>query len=453
MGALLLSSSVAGSTFGLTRRELVSQQERAAVSQLWINAREIRTSLRDPAADVPAVLDELYTANQARSLLQLRTGDIRSPSALVLEDIPDDLRQAVHRQGTGLKRFERDGLPQLGVGVSIGELQADYYEVVPLDTLDDTLRTLAAVLTGTAIAASLGGAVFGYWSARTALQPLREMSAATTSIASGDLSIRLDPETDPDLGPITTSFNDMAEAFQARIERDERFASDVSHELRSPLMTLAASISVLQSRRDEMPDVAQQALDLLVSDTERFRRLVEDLLEMSRYDAGAARLEISWIQLSEFLSRVIAGSRTPGVPLRVSPRHADLTIQGDKRRLAQVITNLLDNAEKYAGGATGVSFRPIGDHVHITVEDAGPGIAPEDRDRIFDRFRRGGSDAGRRQAATGVGLGLSLVAEHVRLHGGRVWVMEQPDGRPGSRFVVELPQRIAGFDEEEDELL
>ena len=242
----------------------------------------------------------------------------------------------------------------------------------------------------------------------------------------------------------------MTAALQARIERDERFASNVSHELRSPLMTLSASISVLESRRDEMPDVAQRALELLIADVERFRRLVEDLLEISRFDAGAARLDLSHIHLAEFLGRLIAGSRTPEVPLLVSPRDADLVIPADKRRLAQVVTNLLDNAAKYAGGATAVSFRPIGDHVHIVVDDAGPGISEDDRERIFDRFSRGGSDAGRRESATGVGLGLSLVAEHVGLHGGRVWVTDRPDGEPGARFVVELPSQVPGFDEEED---
>jgi two-component system, OmpR family, sensor histidine kinase MtrB len=450
VGALLLSSSVAASTFALTRNQLLSQLESNAVDQVWRNAREIRAALRNPDADVTSVLDQLYTPNEARVLLELSDGQIRSPSALTPRDIPADLRASVVTEGTGLVRYVQNSQPRLAIGVTIGELGAEYFEVAPLDELDETLRTLAVILTGTALATSLVGAVFGYLSARTALRPLQDVSAAAGSIASGDLGIRIDPDSDPDLSAITTSFNEMAEALQARIERDERFASDVSHELRSPLMTLAASISVLEGRRDEMPEVAQQALDLLVADIERFRRLVEDLLEISRFDAGAARLEVSWIQLSEFLSRVIAGSRTPAVPLVVSPRHAELTIRADKRRLAQVVTNLLDNADKYAGGATAVSFRPIGDHVHIVVDDEGPGVSSDDKERIFDRFSRGGADAGRRQAATGVGLGLSLVAEHVRLHGGRVWVMDQLDGRSGSRFVVELPRNLPGVDDDDD---
>ena len=113
-------------------------------------------------------------------------------------------------------------------------------------------------------------------------------------------------------------------------------------------------------------------------------------------------------------------------------------MQADKRRLARVVANLLDNAQKYAEGATSVSLCRVDEGVQIAVEDDGPGIPEDERDIVFERFARGGG-AGRRGSGEGVGLGLALVAEHVRLHGGRVWVEERSDGRQGSRFVVELP--------------
>jgi two-component system, OmpR family, sensor histidine kinase MtrB len=451
IGALLLSSAVAGATLALTRTQLVSQQETTAANQVWRNARDVRAQLRGGTdLDVVAVLEGLFTPNEARTLLQLPGDEPRSPTALAPRDIPADLRGVVLATGTGIKRYDQNGRPRLAVGVVIAELGAEYFEVVPLDELDSTLNTLSVTLVGVAIVAALAGAGIGLFSTRRALRPLGEMSETAGSIAGGDLTARIAPDPDPDLASITSSFNEMASALQARIERDERFASDVSHELRSPLMTLSASISVLEGRRHEMPDVAQQALDLLVADVQRFGQLVQDLLEISRFDAGAARLELSRFVLSEFLARVVAGSRTPEVPLLVSPRHAELTIVADKRRLAQVMANLLDNAADYAGGATAISVRPIGDHVHIVVEDAGPGIDPADRERIFDRFHRGRSDAGRREAGTGTGLGLSLVVEHVRLHGGRTWVTERHDGTPGSRFVVELPRTVDGFEEDEE---
>ena len=126
------------------------------------------------------------------------------------------------------------------------------------------------------------------------------------------------------------------------------------------------------------------------------------------------------------------------VPVDLDSELAGVVVQADKRRLARVVANLLDNARKYGDGATSVVLQRVDDGVQIAVEDEGPGVPEEERDVIFDRFARGGG-AGRRGSGEGVGLGLALVAEHVRLHGGRVWVEDRADGRPGARFVVELP--------------
>jgi signal transduction histidine kinase len=126
------------------------------------------------------------------------------------------------------------------------------------------------------------------------------------------------------------------------------------------------------------------------------------------------------------------------IPLDIDAELAGVFVQADKRRLVRVIANLLDNAAKYAGGATRVELRKVDGNVQIAVEDDGPGIPEDDRLRIFDRFSRGLA-AGRRSTSDGVGLGLSLVAEHVRLHGGGVWVEDCADEKPGARFVVTLP--------------
>jgi signal transduction histidine kinase len=133
----------------------------------------------------------------------------------------------------------------------------------------------------------------------------------------------------------------------------------------------------------------------------------------------------------------------------VSPRAETLVMQGDRRRLARVVANLIDNARLHAGGNATVFVteaegdgEPLG-HVWIAVEDDGPGVAPEERELIFERFARGGV-AGRRSSTDGAGLGLALVDEHVRLHGGRIWVEDRPDGHTGARFVLELPAEEAG---------
>ncbi len=122
----------------------------------------------------------------------------------------------------------------------------------------------------------------------------------------------------------------------------------------------------------------------------------------------------------------------------------------DKRRFGRVIANLLDNADRYAGGATAVTVSLVDDHVQIAVEDRGTGVPEQERDIIFDRFSRG-TEGGNRSTDTGVGLGLALIDEHVRLHGGRVWVEDRLDGESGARFVVELPVVDPGPDDQDQD--
>jgi len=266
------------------------------------------------------------------------------------------------------------------------------------------------------------------------------------AIAGGHLDTRLEDVDDPDLGALAVSFNDMVTALQTRVERDARFASDVSHELRSPLMTLSASAEVLESRREEMPEKAQAALDLLVADVNRFKGLVEDLLEISRFDAGAVRLHLEEFGVAEFVRAALGISSVRDATLTTTPTAEMMVINGDKRRLARVVANLVDNARLHGGGEVEVTVceppdEPSPSTVWIAVEDHGPGVPPEERHLVFERFARG-SAAGRRSVTEGSGLGLALVDEPVRLHGGRVWVEDRADGEAGARFVIELPAEV-----------
>ncbi len=459
LGALLLSSTVAVSTFALVQRQLISDLQDGAQLQAFRNTRRLGPNLQrlqenpeppEPIEEGAEVVDPfraliedtsvIFRPNGAGVLIIPSDGQARSLSGLEVRDIPADLQRFVVDDQVAQKRFnDTDGNPLYGIGLRFPDLDIEYYEIVPMTGVANTLSSLRAILIGVSLGASLLGALLGYYSARRALQPLSQVGLAAGAIAGGDFSARLDPTVDPSLRQITETFNDMADALQRRIQRDERFTSDVSHELRSPLMTLSASVEVIDRRRAELPEPAQQAVDLLKKDLERFQRLVEDLLEISRMDVGAVELDAAPIMLGEFLSFVVAQSRTPEIPIEHGRNLEGLVIMADKRRLAQAITNLIDNAAKYAGGATTVWFGTIGDRVQIAVQDRGPGVAPEDRERIFDRFTRAGGDAGRRDIARGVGLGLSLVAEHIRLHEGRVWVTDRLDGEDGARFVVELP--------------
>ncbi|MFT7599562.1 MAG: two-component system sensor histidine kinase MtrB [Acidimicrobiales bacterium] len=399
---------------------------------------EVTVVLPEPVDAVRFILSSQLNPDDVGSLLVLNDRD-RSISGLRENQMPPGVISAVQVGNSAKQLYLLGGIPYVVVGVPITGQDARYYELTSLADLENTLVSLRAILAGTALVASLAGAALGSYSARRALQPLREVSAAAESIALGQFDTRLEAHTDPDLAGLTSSFNDMVDALQTRIERDGRFASDVSHELRSPLMTLAASVGVLEGRRPDLPESARKAVDLLSRDVERFEGLVEDLLEISRMDVGAVELDLSALFLGEFLRFAVAQSRAPDVGVSHRPEDENLVVSADKRHLAQAVSNLLDNAVKYAGGPTGVSYRKLGDRVRIYVDDLGPGVRAEDRTRIFDRFTRADGMAGRRATTGGVGLGLSLVTEHVKLHAGSVWVTDRPDGRNGARFVIELP--------------
>lgn len=448
IGSLVLSVAVAGATYFLAQNRLLSFREAEHRDQAYFNAADLALKLSAvPDDDDPEVVRLWYTStlgglshpNGAGSLILLPTGEHRSLT-LRETDLPDSVVDQIRDQVypvAGQRYVMPDGAPAYVMGIAIDDVA--YFEVLPLTELDSTLSSLRVILVGVAALASLAGALLGNYFARRALAPLPRISSAAGAIAAGDFSTKLELQADRDLDVLTAAFNNMVDAVSDRIEREQRFTSDVSHELRSPLMTLTASVEVLERRKDSLPHVAQQAVELLSQDLHRFQRLVEDLLEISRLEAGAVKLQLSRFGLAEFLENVLAQSRVPHIELEFSEADTQASITADKRRLAQVMTNLIENAEKYGEGITGVSFEVFGEGVQIVVEDRGPGVPSDQRDRIFERFGRIGASAGNRAGATGFGLGLSLVAEHARIHGGSVWVTDRIDGQHGARFVVQLP--------------
>jgi two-component system, OmpR family, sensor histidine kinase MtrB len=440
LGALFLSVLLSVAAHGLVRENFVSQRETTATDQAFANARGLRDLLRGAEGEQNTTAMESVAPSGGATPMLYRDEQWYTPGSV--SEPPQALRNAVLDGNAARMRYTVSGNDEVffAVGVPIASVDAYYFEISSLDDLDGSLTQIVVTLAAAGFVTTLAGAAIGASASRRVLRPLANVSAAAVAIAGGRLDTRLAPIEDPDLGTLVTSFNDMATALQDRIERDARFASDVSHELRSPLTTLTASIEVLQGRREDMPERAQFALDLLVSDVQRFSAMVEDLLEISRFDAGAAHLELDEVVVAELVRHAVAAVAGPEVPLHVGPGAETCVAEVDKRRIVRVLANLLGNAQKYAGGATavGVERGDEGD-VLITVEDEGPGVEPGDRQRIFERFSRAASAAGQRGSSDGVGLGLALVREHINLHGGAVWVEARPDGRPGARFVVELP--------------
>ena len=440
LGALVLSATLAGLTYFTARQFILNERQTAILRQAYVNASLARSSLRSSNPDIAQLLDSLDTVPGSRSVLELR-GQWYATSISVGETaLPSALRKLVLLGTPATQHFALASTPEMVVGVPIPSLDAAYFEVFSLDELSRTLRILALALAGAALVTTLAGAVIGRWASGRVLRPLAQVSRAAETIAGGSLDTRLVAKDDRELSALAASFNRMADALQERIEREVRFTSDVSHELRSPLTTLATSLGVLESHRQEMTGRSRHALDLLAAELRRFQHMVDDLLEISRVDTGSAELSLDEVEVGELARQAVAAGGAAGIAVDVHPSVAGVRLSVDKRRIERVVANLVANAEQYAGGVTRVAVEPSPAGVRLVVADQGPGVSPAERERVFERFYRG-QTAGQRGAADGTGLGLSLVAEHVRLHGGKVWVEGEPGGE--NRFVVELPVSTA----------
>jgi signal transduction histidine kinase len=416
---------------------MLQQREQSVSRQTLVNARLLDTRLTSGSSDLGALLTGLASSPGAAIFVRQPDGWIAGGTAtdnIDVADMPPALIAAADRGDIARQRLRVGGAPLVAVAMQLPDSRATYVEVFPLRDLDRIFRFVSLMLLGGVLASGLLGGSIGWWASRRVLRPLTELTAAAARIAHGDLSTRLPERDDKDLGPIAAAFNETAGDLQERVSRDARFASDVSHELRSPVTTMAAAMEVLVRRRDEASPAARHAIDLLDADLRRFRRLVGDLLEISRVDQGAFRLSAERLDLAELARYVVARSSAGdrAVPVE-APR--PVPVLGDRRRLEQVVSNLVDNAEGHGRGLVRVAVCQADRVARLEVDDAGPGVPVEERERIFERFARV-SDRDRRIEDTGSGLGLALVAQHVRLHSGRVWVTDRPGG--GARFVVEL---------------
>ena len=458
--AILLSVVLAVTTVAVAKNTLLTTREETLTAQAIANADTVSGALGSAeTADLQTLLSSLPESGSPLLLtgaaVPLSGEDPSTVSVDArygIDALPAEfLDSVVQERNNAVMRFRFDGESLLVVGVALPDSNASYFQINQLGDIDTAIRSLGLRLAFAALLTTLVAVGLGYWASKYALRPLNRIRDAAESVALGQLDTRIeyaDYAADPDLAPLVANFNDMVSALQERINRDARFASDVSHELRSPLTTLNASIEVLQNTREVLPERSQQALDLLSLDMGRFTQLVEDLLEISRFDAGAVRLELDAVALVPTVEAAVRMVANAAVPVEADPELTDLVIACDKRRLVRILANFFDNARKYADGATSVTVElHEPDHlgiilsaptVRISVEDSGPGVPEGERDKIFDRFNRG-DQGGSRGIDMGVGLGLALAAEHARLQGGSVWVEDRHDGGQGSRFVLELP--------------
>ncbi|MEO8208861.1 MAG: HAMP domain-containing sensor histidine kinase [Chloroflexota bacterium] len=362
-----------------------------------------------------------------------------------LSVIPDPVRDAVAAGRVGYAWLDQPDGRWLVVGGQAGGGPAVYL-VADRAHIDRTLGQLRVGLIGAGVAALLLAVMAARLAARQILRPVRSASAAAARIAAGDLATRVVVHGTDEFAGWAKEFNRMAASLERSVsdltaaqQQNRRFVSDVSHELRTPLAALVAEASMIEGGLQDLRPDARRAAELLVADVSRLRVLVEDLMELSRFDADAEQVHHEPVDIGRILGASIA-SRLPEATLDVPTE--PIVVETDIRRLDRIIGNLLDNARTHAGGqSVGVSLRSGGGWVRVEIADRGPGVSEADLPHLFDRFFKADPSRGH-GAASGSGLGLAIAAEHAELLGGSIGAESREGGGLIVRLALPVPELL-----------
>ncbi len=394
-------------------------------------------------------------------------GGVRSTPAVDPDSVPALLRRSVEEGANGLAWTftrisyapgSRDGAvpggsqPGVAVGSTVvlpsdGGSYALYY-LFPMGEEEQTLQLLRRVLLGAGVLLLVLVAGVALLVTRQVITPVRLARRVAERIASGRLEERMHVKGEDDIARLAMSFNQMAEAMQSQIRKlvelsrvQRTFVSDVSHELRTPLTTVRMAGDVLHDARASFDPVTARSAELLQNELDRFENLLADLLEISRFDAGAAVLELDDTNLGDVVHRVVAATapmaQARGVELRILDEGVFMA-EADVRRVERIVRNLVTNAIDHAdAGGVEVRLAADGQATALTVRDHGVGLQPGQSAMVFNRFWR--ADPARARTTGGTGLGLAIALEDARLHGGWLQAWGSPGG--GAQFRLTLPRR------------
>ncbi|MBI1349549.1 MAG: HAMP domain-containing protein [Actinomycetales bacterium] len=422
--SLVVAGTVSATTYAFASWYLIGQRESAALTRAALDSRAVAAYL-DAGVSPSDTLGQIPSVGTSQPMI-LRAGTWYTSAVTVQPDsIPQELLKAADPTGAS-QRFSVSGDPFYAVAIPVSTSM--YVEVFPLRDLDVTLTWGGWILVALTLIAGALGAVIGFSAVRRILGPVRRLGEGAQRIAGGELSTRIDLTGDPDLDPIADSFNDMAQAVQTRIARERRFTGNVSHELRSPLTAVLGTTELLESRRDRLGEREASLIDVLAYQVRRMSQMLLDLLEISRIGNDDPPLFESADVAA--LCREVAQARgiDPGIVVGDEP-----TIRTDARRFERIVGNLVDNAQHHGQGVVQVLIQRQPGVVQIMVDDAGPGVDPEIRDRLFEPFSRGD----RAKQTAGAGLGLAIALEQAHVLGGDLTITDSPAG--GARFVASLP--------------
>ncbi|MER8116086.1 MULTISPECIES: MtrAB system histidine kinase MtrB [unclassified Streptomyces] len=372
--------------------------------------------------------------------------------------VPTDLRHRVNNGMTAAQSYTRivysngkDSQPALVIGKQVNDPNGRPYELYYLFPLTQEEKSLSLVK-GTLATAGLFVVVLlgaiAWLVVRQVVTPVRMAAGIAERLSAGRLQERMKVTGEDDIARLGEAFNKMAQNLQGKIQQLEdlsrmqrRFVSDVSHELRTPLTTVRMAADVIHEARQDFDPVTARSAELLADQLDRFESLLADLLEISRFDAGAAALEAEPIDLREVVRRVVGGAEPlaerKGTRIRVVGDLQPVVAEADARRVERVLRNLVVNAVEHGEGKdVVVRLASAGGAVAVAVRDYGVGLKPGEATRVFSRFWR--ADPARARTTGGTGLGLSIALEDARLHGGWLQAWGEPGG--GSQFRLTLPR-------------
>jgi two-component system sensor histidine kinase MtrB len=384
----------------------------------------------------------------------------RGSSPMSEDSVPDQLRNVIQTEGVQASTFTeitytdgRRAVPGFAVGAPLavpGLGTAELYYLFPLtqeqQTLDLVRRTL--LFAGLVLVLLLGW--ISWFVTRQVVDPVRYAAKIAEEFSAGHLAERMKVKGDDDLARLASSFNDMAANLQLKIGQLEdlsrvqrRFVSDVSHELRTPLTTVRMAADVLHEARDSFDPATARSAELLQTQLDRFESLLADLLEISRFDAGAATLDPVHADLRDTVTQVVDAVRPlaerTGTEIGFTVPAKPMVAEYDTRRVDRILRNLLANAIEHSEGRPiEVSVGASDDAVAVGVRDHGTGLRPGESSLAFNRFWR--ADPARVRTIGGTGLGLPIALEDARLHGG--WLQAWGAPGDGAHFRLTLPRQL-----------
>ncbi|MFJ5291579.1 MtrAB system histidine kinase MtrB [Streptomyces sp. NPDC088348] len=422
------------------------------------NSRQWRTDLVAQLASGGQGAYNVVTLAPASEETGAGNGGERTSGQVSPDSVSDELRRNVDQGTAPFKTYTdiryADGRapePGLVVGQRLEDIDHKPYQLYYLFPLSQEEKTLSLVKRTLATAGLFVVVLLGaiaWFLVRQVVTPVRMAAGIAERLSAGRLQERMKVTGEDDIARLGEAFNKMAQSLQSKIQQLEdlsrmqrRFVSDVSHELRTPLTTVRMAADVIHDARSDFDPVTARSAELLGDQLDRFESLLADLLEISRFDAGAAALEAEPIDLRETVRRVISGAEPlaerKGSRIRVVGDEQPVVAEVDARRIERVLRNLVVNAVEHGeGNDVVVRFGVAGGAVAIVVRDYGVGLKPGEATRVFSRFWR--ADPARARTTGGTGLGLSIAVEDARLHGGWLQAWGEPGG--GSQFRLTLPR-------------